>query len=148
MKYGFIKIACATPDIKVADVDYNAEKIVEKIREAAGKGVKVICFPELCVTGYTCGDLFLQDTLLTGAKDAVAEIAKATAELDIVSIVGVPYQVRNKLYNLAVVISGGKVIGATAKKNIPNYSEFYEARHFTPADADLFEEKQVQPCFA
>ena len=140
MKDGFIKIACATPNIKVADVDYNANQIVEKIKEAAKKGVKVICFPELCVTGYTCGDLFLQDTLLNGAKDAVAEIAKATAELDIVSIVGVPYQVRNKLYNLAVVIRVGKVIGATAKKNIPNYSEFYEARHFTPADEDLFEE--------
>lgn len=140
MKDGFIKIACATPDIKVADLDYNAKQIASLIKDGAGRGVKIICFPELCVTGYTCGDLFLQDTLLNGAKSAVAEIAKATADLDIVSIVGLPYQVRNKLYNIAVVIKGGKVIGATAKKNIPNYSEFYEARHFTPADEALIEE--------
>lgn len=140
MKDGFIKIACATPDIKVADTKHNADEIVRLINEADSKGVKIICFPELCLTGYTCGDLFLQDVLLKGAKKAVEEIANSTADLDIVSIVGLPYQVKNKLYNIAAVIQGGKVIGAAAKKNIPNYSEFYELRHFTPADDALMEE--------
>ena len=140
MKDGFIKIACATPDIKVADTEHNADEIIRLIREANGKGVKIICFPELGITGYTCGDLFLQDVLLKGAVNAVTDIAGATAGLDIVAIVGLPYQVKGKLYNIAAVIKGGKVIGATAKKNIPNYSEFYELRHFTPADDSLMEE--------
>lgn len=140
MKDGFIKIACATPNIKVADTEHNAEEIIQHIRAAADSGVKIICFPELSVTGYTCGDLFLQDVLLKGALKAVEDIVSATAELDIVSIVGLPYQVRNKLYNIAAVIKGGKVVGCTAKRNIPNYSEFYELRHFTPADDSLMEE--------
>ncbi|MBR1623433.1 MAG: NAD(+) synthase, partial [Pseudobutyrivibrio sp.] len=140
MKDGFIKIACATPNLKVADVEYNASEIVENIKKANALGVKIVCFPELCVTGYTCGDLFLQDALLRGAIEAVETIASKTAGLDTLSIVGLPYQVKNKLYNIAVVIKGGKVIGATAKKFIPNYSEFYELRHFTPATDDLIEE--------
>ncbi len=140
MKDGFIKIACATPDLKVADVDFNAKKIIEQIKQANNLGVKIICFPELSITGYTCGDLFLQDILLNGAIEAVEKIAEDTALLDIVSIVGLPYQVKNKLYNIAAVIKDGKVIGATAKKYIPNYSEFYELRHFTPADEELDEE--------
>ncbi|MBE5910354.1 NAD(+) synthase [Pseudobutyrivibrio sp.] len=140
MKDGFIKIACATPDLKVADVDFNAKKIIEQIKQANNFGVKIICFPELSITGYTCGDLFLQDILLNGAIEAVEKIAEDTALLDIVSIVGLPYQVKNKLYNIAAVIKDGKVIGATAKKYIPNYSEFYELRHFTPADKELDEE--------
>ncbi|SDB43067.1 NAD+ synthase (glutamine-hydrolysing) [Pseudobutyrivibrio sp. YE44] len=140
MKDGFIKIACATPDIKVADTKHNADEIVRLVKEASNKGVKIICFPELCITGYTCGDLFLQDVLLKGSIKAVEHIASATAEVDIVSIVGLPYQVKNKLYNIAAVIKAGQVIGATAKRNIPNYSEFYELRHFTPADDGLTEE--------
>ncbi len=137
---GFVKIACATPDIKVADTKHNADETVRLIKEAAAKGVKIICFPELCITGYTCGDLFLQDILLKGAVKAVEEIASATATLDIVSIVGLPYVVKNKLYNIAAVINSGSVIGATAKRNIPNYSEFYELRHFTPAECNMMEE--------
>lgn len=140
MKDGFIKIACATPDIKVADTRHNANEIVRLIKDADSKEVKIICFPELCITGYTCGDLFLQDVLLKGALKAVEEIASATSDLDIVSIVGLPYQKNNKLYNIAAVIKGGKVVGATAKRNMPNYSEFYELRHFTPADDALMEE--------
>ena len=134
MKDGFIKIACATPDVKVADCGYNADRIIEMITEAYGKGVKIVCFPELSVTGYTCGDLFLQDALLTAAKSEIARIIKETADLDIVSIVGVPLAVCGKLYNCAVVINKGTAVGAVAKKNIPNYSEFYEVRHFTAAD--------------
>ncbi len=134
MKDGFIKIACATPDVKVADCAYNADRIIEMIKEAHDKGVKIVCFPELSVTGYTCGDLFLQDALLSAAKSETARIIKETADLDIVAIVGVPLAVCGKLYNCAVVINKGTAVGAVAKKNIPNYSEFYEVRHFTAAN--------------
>lgn len=134
MKDGFIKIACATPDVRVADCGYNADRIIEMITEAHDKGVKIVCFPELSITAYTCGDLFLQDALLSAAKKETARIIKETAHLDIVSIVGVPLAVCGKLYNCAVVINKGTAVGAVAKKNIPNYSEFYEARHFTATD--------------
>ena len=140
MTDGFIKVASATCDIKVADTKHNADAIIEKIQEAADRGVKIICFPELCVTGYTCGDLFLQDTLLRGAKEAVEHIAYATKHLDIVAIVGLPYVINQKLYNIAVVINHGEVLGGTAKQNLPNYNEFYELRHFTAADCDFKEE--------
>ena len=140
MKDGFIKIACVTPDLKVADVDYNARNIIDQIKKAHDLGVKIICFPELSITGYTCGDLFLQDILLKSAIEAVEKIAEETSQVDVVSIIGLPYQAKNKLYNIAAVIKGGKVIGATAKKFIPNYSEFYELRHFTSADESLDEE--------
>ena len=138
MKDGFIKIACATPDVRVADCFYNADRIIEMITEAHNKGVKIVCFPELSVTGYTCGDLFLQDALLSSAKSETARIIKETADLDIVSIVGVPLAVCGKLYNCAVVINKGTAVGAVAKKNIPNYSEFYEVRHFTAATDGLY----------
>ena len=137
MKDGFIKIACATPDIKVADCQYNADRIIELITEAQSKGVKIICFPELSVTGYTCGDLFLQDALLSSAKSELVRIVKETEKLDIVSIIGMPLTVCGKLYNCAVIVNKGKAIGAVAKQNIPNYSEFYEMRYFTAADNSL-----------
>lgn len=140
MTDGFIKVASATCDIKVADTKHNADAIVEKIKEATDGGVKIICFPELCITGYTCGDLFLQDTLLKGAKEAVEYIAYATKHLDIVAIVGLPCVINQKLYNIAVVINHGEVLGGTAKQNLPNYNEFYELRHFTAADCDFKEE--------
>ena len=140
MTDGFIKVASATCDIKVADTKHNADAIVEKIKEATDGGVKIICFPELCITGYTCSDLFLQDTLIKGAMEAVEYIAYETKHLDIVAIVGLPCVIKHKLYNIAVVINHGKVIGGTAKQNLPNYSEFYEMRHFTPAEADFKEE--------
>ena len=139
MTDGFIKVASTTCDIKVADTKHNADAIVEKIKEAADGGVKIICFPELCITGYTCGDLFLQDTLIKGAMEAVEYIAYETKHLDIVSIVGLPCVIKQKLYNIAVVINHGKIIGGTAKQNLPNYSEFYEIRHFTPAKSDFKE---------
>ena len=133
MKDGFVKIACATPDIHVADCKYNAKQIIKLINEAAAKGAKLIAFPELCITGYTCGDLFLQELLIKSAADAVLEIAEKTKDIDIVSIVGAPVSANNKLYNCAVVIKDGGILDIVAKKNIPNYSEFYEARHFTSA---------------
>lgn len=131
MKDGFIKIACATPELKVADCDYNADKIIELVNEAHQKGVKVVCFPELSLTGYTCGDLFLQSALLNSAEKNLLRIANETAEMEIISIVGLPFAYVNKLYNCASVIYKGEILGIIPKTNIPNYGEFYEARHFT-----------------
>jgi len=138
MKDGFIKIACATPELKVADCDYNADKIIELIKKAYSEDVKIVCFPELSLTGYTCGDLFLQNALLESVKENLIRIADETGELDIISIVGAPLRCVDKLYNCAVVISKGDFTGGTAKHNIPNYSEFYEARHFTQFDDTPF----------
>lgn len=133
MKDGFIKIACATPDIKVADCDYNTDRIIELINQSYSKGVKVVCFPELSITGYTCGDLFLQSSLIDSAEENLLRIVDATSNMDIVSIVGLPFPYTGKLYNCASIIHKGKILGIVPKSNIPNYSEFYEARHFTPA---------------
>lgn len=131
MKDGFIRVAAATPVIRVADCGYNTDRIIEFIDEAQKQGIKLLVFPELCITGYTCGDLFLQETLLQGALESVKRIAKHTKDLEPVTVVGFPYQVKGKLYNTAAVIHGGKVLGLIPKISIPNYTEFYEARHFT-----------------
>ncbi len=132
MKHGFIKVAAATPDIRVADVDYNKEKICALLREACNEGAKIIVFPELCVTGYTCGDLFTQDILLKAAKEALLEIAGFTKDRDALVFVGVPLSVGGKLYNVAAALNNGKIIGLTTKTFLPNYAEFYEMRQFTP----------------
>lgn len=118
MKDGFLRVAAVTPDIKVADCDHNADEIIKYAKEAARNDASVIVFPELCVTGSTCGDLFLQNTLLDGAKAALEKIAKATAKCDAVIIVGLPYEVYDKLYNCAAVIWNGDVVGIVPKKNI------------------------------
>ena len=136
MKHGFIRVAAATPVIRVADCGYNAGKIMELIDIAKKQGNKLVVFPELCVTGYTCGDLFLQDTLLRGAIEAVKDIADYTKDKGIVVVIGFPYQVKGKLYNTAAVICDGKVLGLIPKRSIPNYTEFYEARHFTSGIID------------
>ena len=118
MKDGFLRVAAVTPDIKVADCDHNADEIIRLAKEAARNDASVIVFPELCITGSTCGDLFLQKTLLDGAKAALEKIAKATAKCDAVIIVGMPYEVYDKLYNCAAVIWNGDVVGIVPKKNI------------------------------
>lgn len=133
MKDKFLKVAAITPKIKVGDTEYNTEKIIEKIKEAAKKGVKLAVFPELCITGYTCNDLFLQDTLLKGALSGLSRIIKASEDLDMVIAVGLPFLYHCRLYNVAAVVFNGDLIGMVPKQNIPNYSEFYEARHFAPA---------------
>ena len=138
MKYGFVRVAAATPKIKVADCRYNAEKMIEFIDYAETQDIKLIVFPELSITGYTCGDLFLQDTLLRNAMKEVKNIANVTRDKELVVVVGFPYMVRGKLYNTAAVIQGGKVLGLIPKKSIPNYSEFYEARHFTSGNEKPF----------
>ncbi|MCM1024653.1 MAG: NAD(+) synthase [Prevotella sp.] len=134
MKDGFIRVAAATPDIKVADCEHNADRIIELIGQAAAEDVSIVVFPELCVTGYTCGDLFLQKTLLDGAKKALVRIARETADCDLLAFVGVPVEADGKLYNCAAAINRGEIRGLVPKKNIPAYSEFYEVRHFTPWD--------------
>lgn len=131
MKDGFVKIACAVPELKVADCNYNTDKIIGLISEAYSKNVKIICFPELSITGYTCGDLFFQSSLLNSAEENMLRIAQSTADMEIISIVGLPFVFVNKIYNCAAVIYKGKILGIIPKANIPNYSEFYEARHFT-----------------
>lgn len=131
MKYGFVKTAAATPKIRVADCDYNANQIIACVKEAYQNGASLLVFPELCVTGYTCSDLFLQSTLLKAAEKAVLKIKNETKDLDIVFVVGVPIAVKQSLFNCGVVICKGEILGAVPKVNIPNYSEFYEVRHFT-----------------
>ena len=135
MNDGFIRLGAATPAIHVADCDANAEEICQIARKACEAGVNILCFPELCVTGYTCGDLFLEPVLLKGAEDALCRIIKETADLPILLAIGVPVEHNHQLYNCAAFILKGKLLGLIPKRNIPNYSEFYEARHFTPGPA-------------
>ena len=131
MDYGFIKVAAATPKIKVADVDCNTELICNQIDEAAKNGAKVLVFPELCLTGYTCSDLFWQSLMLEKVKEKTIEIARYSKDYDMLIMIGIPYEHNGKLYNVGVVLHKGKVLGVVTKKHLPNYSEFYEARHFT-----------------
>ena len=132
MRDGFIKVAAGTPKIRVADCRYNAEQIFTMMREADKQGVKVLCLPELCLTGYTCGDLFLQDTLLCGAEEGLQTILEATRNLDMVTVLGLPVRCKwdNKLYNCAAVIQSGEILGLVPKTYLPNYGEFYEQRWF------------------
>lgn len=132
MRDGFIKVAAGTPKIRVADCCYNAEQIFTMMREADKQGVKVLCLPELCLTGYTCGDLFLQDTLLCGAEEGLQTILEATRNLDMVTVLGLPVRCKwdNKLYNCAAVIQSGEILGLVPKTYLPNYGEFYEQRWF------------------
>ena len=133
MNYGFVKVAAAVPHIIVADCKYNAEKIESLIVIAEGKGVQFIVFPEMSVTGYTCGDLFGQQLLLEEAEMGLMQILNNTRQLDIISIVGMPVVAGSTVINAAVVIQKGKILGVTAKTYLPNYKEFYEQRWFTSA---------------
>ena len=147
MKQGFVKVAAVTPSIKVADVDHNLKEICRMIDETVENGAKIIAFPELCVTGYTCGDLFSQDILLKKAKEALKEIVAHTEGKDALIFVGLPYVVRNKLYNVAAAIKSGELLGLITKTFLPNYNEFYEMRQFQPgpkqADWILYENDEV-----
>ena len=130
MKDGFITVAAGTPQIRVADCRYNAEQIFTMIREAARQGVKILALPELCLTGYTCEDLFFQDTLLDGAEEGLRTILEATKHLDILTALGMPVRAAGKLYNCAVVIQKGEILAVAPKTYLPNYGEFYEKRWF------------------
>ena len=132
MHDGFIKVAAATPKIRLADPVYNATQIVALMKEAAELGVKVMAFPELCLTGYSCGDLFLQPALIKGAEEALGTVLAETKELDQAAAIGLPVHCNNKLYNCAAVIHKGIILGLVPKTYIPNYGEFYEGRWFAP----------------
>lgn len=132
MKDGFLKIASATPDIRVADCTYNAASVVKAARKACRDGAGILLLPELCLTAYTCGDLFRDSTLLRSAERSLLDITKQTAGLDMLIVLGLPVADGAELYNCAAVLSRGEILGFVPKSNIPNYSEFYEARHFTP----------------
>ena len=133
MKDGFITVACGTPKLRLADCDYNAEQTFTLMRKAEKAGAKVLVLPELGLTGYTCGDLFYQDALLRGAEQALATVLEATRNLEVVTAVGLPLRVNNKLYNCAAIIQKGTVLGVVPKTHLPNYSEFYEKRQFAAA---------------
>lgn len=134
MKHGFIKLGAAVPETKVAAPMKNAAEICRLIDRAYGEGVHVLAFPELSVTGYTCGDLFLSDTLLDGAEKALFRIMEYTAGKKMLVYVGCPLRANDRLYNCAVAVSDGEILGVTPKRAIPNYGEFYEARHFASGE--------------
>ncbi len=132
MNHGFIRVSAATPKIKVADPVFNGEQILTLMTESAANHAQVLVFPELCLTGYTCGDLFLQNALIESAKNQLKRIVDASAAYDMILFAGLPWQHGGKLYNTAAVICKGRLLGLVPKTHIPNYSEFYELRHFTP----------------
>lgn len=147
MKHGFIKVAAMTPKIRVADPAYNAGEICKGLKEAYARGAKIIVFPELCITGYTCGDLFLQELLLGQAREALAAVTDATEGNDALVFVGLPLEIGHKLYNVAAVLQNGEVLAFIPKRYIPSYAEFYEARHFMPGNEEpeiyLYHGKEV-----
>lgn len=132
MQDGFIKVAAGTPRVRVADCAHNAKEIISLILQAEQEGVKLLALPELCLTGYTCGDLFLQSVLLDGAEQALSEILTATADTEVLTAVGLPIRSPwdGKLYNCAALLQGGHILGLIPKTHIPNYGEFYEGRWF------------------
>ncbi len=136
MKDGFIKVCAASPRVSVADCTANTDNILETAKSAAASGAKLIVFPELSVTAYTCGDLFFQDTLLNAAEKSLERIITESADIEAVMAVGLPYMRGGKLYNCAAVVCRGKILGIVPKTYLPNYGEYYEKRYFAPAPTD------------
>ena len=147
MKNGFVKVAAATPDIRVAVVEFNTENIINVMEDAQKNGAKILVFPELCVTGYTCSDLFDHSVLLKASRKALLEIAENTSDKDMLVFVGAPLEVNGKLYNVAAAMNQGEILGFTTKTFLPNYGEFYEMRQFTPGPQTVreitFEGKKI-----
>ena len=139
MKYGFVKVAAAVPTVRVADVDYNVQQIESLLAQAEGKGVEVMVTPELCLTGYSCQDLFREQLLLDKAEEGIIQLLDFTRKLDTILIVGAPIVINSLLYNCAVVIQRGQVLGVVPKTYLPNYGEFYEKRWFASA-------QDLNPC--
>jgi len=135
VNYGFLRTAAATPKLRVADIPYNLEQIIKLLDQAIFNHAKMIVFPELALTGYTCGDLFLQNLLLENAKEALRQLVEYSNEKEILIFVGLPWERDGKLYNVAAAVKGGSLLGLIPKQYLPNYSEFYEARHFTPGNS-------------
>lgn len=130
---GFIKVAAATPQVRVADTEYNAEQIAAKMKEAADQGAALVVFPELSLTAYTCGDLFLQNTLIRGAEKGLEELLEYSHAFSMIAVVGLPVVYRGALWNCAAVIYQGKLLGVVPKSYIPGYSEYAESRYFAGA---------------
>ncbi len=139
MKDGFIKCAAAGIKIKVADPLYNTNVIIEELDNCAANGAKIIVFPELAISGYTCGDLFLQEQLIDDCKDGLRKIIEHSKSVDAIVFVGLPFSYRGNLYNVAAVVCTGKLLGLVPKKNLPNYNEFYERRHFAPGQDSVID---------
>ncbi|MDE5942977.1 MAG: NAD(+) synthase [Clostridia bacterium] len=133
MQFGFIKVCAATPEMRVADVEFNTKEIIKSIKKSADEGSQLTVFPELCVSGYTCGDLFNQPALICACENAVKEICRAILGIKTLVFIGAPVSFGGKLYNCAVAISDGKILGIVPKTNLPNYGEFYEKRNFSPS---------------
>ena len=131
MKYGFIKVAAAVPNVKVADCSYNIVQMEGMMRRASSLGVQAMVFPELSITAYTCLDLFSQQTLLDEAEKALLDLVEATEDLDLLAIVGVPLRTENRLINAAVAFQGGRILGVIPKTYLSSYKEFQEERWFT-----------------
>ena len=152
MRQGFVKVAAVTPNVRVADVEYNTQEICRLIDETVANSAKVIVFPELCLTGYTCGDLFAQDILLKKTEKSLKDIVAYTKGKDALIVIGLPYVLRSKLYNVAAVINNGELLGMTTKTYLPNYGEAYEMRQFEPgpkqAEWILFDGEEIPfgPC--
>ena len=158
MRDGFISVACGTPRLRLADCAWNAEQSFQMMRSAEKAGVRVLVLPELGLTGYSCADLFLQDTLLREAEDALKTVLEATRNLEVVTAVGLPVRVKNNLYNCAAIIQRGFILGLVPKTHLPNYGEFYEKRWFSPAPKEMelvdlcgqegivFFSEQIFPC--
>ena len=130
MNNGFVRVAAAVPELRVADCAFNVSKIIEQMQQAEIEKVQVICFPELSVTGYTCADLFFQQRLLADAEKALSDLQMASFSTSLVAIVGMPIRVENQLFNAAVVLQGGHILGVVPKTHLPNNNEFYEKRWF------------------
>lgn len=143
-KYGFVRCAAASPALKVADCDYNTDEIIRIIKDADNQNISAIVFPELCITSYTCGDLFSQRLLLEEAEKSLERICNATEKLTTIVIVGLPLEVSNRLYNVAAVVCGGFIYGIVPKTFLPNYNEFYERRWFRSAEE--LKEQSVYIC--
>ncbi len=133
MNYGFIKVCAATPEIRVADVEFNTQNIIKVIEQSAANGSQLTVFPELCICGYTCGDLFNQPALIKACENALGAICKATEGIKTLVFVGAPIAAEGRLFNCAVAVNDGDIIGVVPKMYLPNYGEFYERRNFSPA---------------
>lgn len=140
MREGWIRVCAITPQTRPADVEFNCARILEYLAQDEVNWADLAVFPELCLTGYTAGDLFLQDTLLAAAKKALGEIVRATEGKKILTVVGLPYNSRGKTYNCAALVQNGRLLGLVPKTHVPNYGEFYELRHFCPAPGEGWEE--------
>lgn len=133
-KFGYVRVAASVPKLKVANVEFNTKEVIKEIKALDKEGVQIVTFPELCLTGYTCADLFSQDILITKSKEAIKEVIDSTKLLDIISIIGAPIVCDNQLFNCGVVINKGKILGVVPKTYIPNYGEFYEKRWFSTSN--------------